>query len=397
MKYGITIAIVYCIISSSLYQDHTLQAQDKKNSIRNDELTGKIQYKVRKKNRKKESKKINKPTGDFTVKKQNTKTFVQVSKYTGNKLELKNKGKPGAKVQKISNYQGGNRVSNSTPPNVKKQINNTGMQKIERNKSKPRQINSPGNIVVRKDKPGSKSQKLNYTAVRKDRTKPANKNLNYSGDILVRKDHKKGELNNLNSSGNILVKKRDNSKLSQKKMNTYSGDIVVKRSSDQSHVSGTKAFASYQGEIIVKRNNDRNLESKSANYSGDISVSVLYKREKQWKDDSKKTANYGGDILVKTLKDRDRRARNISKKINSYEGDIIIRRREQKGDIYHDMYLAQKYQGGTVINSYTRKEKYRQKMLRKLAKKNELEMPEYQKQKYKQPRYMKDEYLIWND
>ena len=91
------------------------------------------------------------------------------------------------------------------------------------------------------------------------------------------------------------------------------------------------------------------------------------------KQQSKKTANYKGDLLVKTLRNRDKRMRDKSHQAATYQGDIIVSGR-RKGQ-----HPSAVYNGGRIKNSYTAKEKYRKRMLKKFKRKGDVERPDSDK------------------
>jgi hypothetical protein len=99
--------------------------------------------------------------------------------------------------------------------------------------------------------------------------------------------------------------------------------------------------------------------------------------------------NYSGDISVRSLEAKAKSIRKKGKKMANYRGDIIVKR-VKKG-----MHPSAVYRGGKVKNSYTAKEKYRKRMLKKYGRNDGIETPNYQKQKLQKPKYDKKEGEIW--
>ncbi len=190
--------------------------------------------------------------------------------------------------------------------------------------------------------------------------KAAKKISGYSGDIV---------------SNESKIRKKD------KEIGHYSGDMEVA----QSRAKGPKN----EGSMVLVRGVNMEQQMRMKNYSGDILVRDLNKRDKMRREKGRKIASYEGDILVSTLEARDRKIRKKSKQMANFEGDIIVKR-VKKG-----MHPSAVYRGGNVKNSYAAKERYRKRMLKKYGKNDGIETPNYMKKKEAKPKYDKRESEIW--
>lgn len=204
------------------------------------------------------------------------------------------------------------------------------------------------------------------------------------------------------SSGDILVNyksKRQNDKA----MAQSTGDIRVDYSDQRKN---SKSIANYRGEdysiyesraegprnsgaMVVARELDRKKMKEMANSEGDIGGNYLAKRTAMRHKKGKEIANSSGDILVRTLNQRAKKIRKKNKEMANYKGDIIVTKRK-KG-----MHPSAVYRGGKVKNSYTAKERYRKRMMKKLNRQKGAEDPNYMKQKGGRPKHDKREAEIW--
>ncbi|HEY8400303.1 MAG TPA: hypothetical protein VIK89_03520, partial [Cytophagaceae bacterium] len=178
----------------------------------------------------------------------------------------------------------------------------------------------------------------------------------------------------------VVINHKDQRKTS-KKISKYQGDIIP----TESRMEGPRNSDAY----VIAREIDRKKEKQIAKYQGDLPNNYLQKRAKYRREQDKKLANYQGDILVRTLKQRDKQIRKKGKAMANYQGDIIVRKKKE------GMHPSSVYRGGKVKNSYTAKEKYRKRMLKKYGRNQGIEDPNYMKKKYKKPKHDKRESEIW--
>lgn len=239
--------------------------------------------------------------------------------------------------------------------------------------------------------------------VRGDKTRTADKKMGQSsGDIKI-KNYKGPNKAIANNSGDIRVD-RSGIRKKDKTMAQSSGDIRVVSQSDQRKQS--KKISNYSGEnysiyesraegprnsgsMVLQRDIDHKTMKQIANNEGDIGGNYLEKRTEMRHKKSKEIANYSGDILVKTLNQRARKIRKKNKQIANYKGDIIVTKRK-KG-----MHPSSVYRGGKIKNSYTAKERYRKRMMKRLRRQRDVENPNYMKQKQRKPKHDKREAEIW--
>ncbi len=193
------------------------------------------------------------------------------------------------------------------------------------------------------------------------------------------------------SEGNVRVASQVDNRRTAKLAANNTGDIRVDHSGERKMA---KAIATNTGSIDLKAVNDARAESRKtqkriANNEGDIGGNYLAKREAARHKKGKEIANSSGDILVRTLHQRARQIRKKNKEMANYKGDIIVTKRK-KG-----MHPSAVYRGGKVKNSYTAKERYRKRMMKRLSKQKGVEDANYMKQKMKKPKHNKNEAEIW--
>ncbi|MCU0417381.1 MAG: hypothetical protein MUE33_09370 [Cytophagaceae bacterium] len=240
---------------------------------------------------------------------------------------------------------------------------------------------STGDINVSKPNGGMQGPKNNEATVpvksNKDNAKKQKQMAKNTGDQTI-------------PSSNVQPPKYDNTvvvndkpqRKASKQISKYQGDMVPM----ESQMQGPKN----SGSLVLAREINRKQEKDRARYSGDLPSNFLQKRTQQREDKNRQVSSYKGDILVRTLNQRAQRSRKKSKEIANYRGDIIVKKMK-KG-----MHPSAVYQGGKVKNSYSQKEKYRQKMLKKYGKNEDIEKANWQKQKQRAPRYDSREADIWN-
>mgnify|MGYP000162139456 CR=1 FL=1 len=226
-----------------------------------------------------------------------------------------------------------------------------------------------------------------------------------SGDVKVsnNKDVNKNSKQAANNTGDIRVDNSDERRTAKAVAN-YSGDIRVdnsearQKSKSISKYSGDLDYSVYEsrsegprnsGSMVLAREIDRKTQKKIANNEGDIGNNFLERRANMRHKKSKEIANSSGDILVRTLNQRAKKIRKKNKEMANYKGDIIVTKRK-KG-----MHPSAVYRGGKVKNSYTAKERYRKRMMKRMRRKQGIEDANYMKQKQRQPKHNKNEAEIW--
>ena len=229
---------------------------------------------------------------------------------------------------------------------------------------------------------------------------------------LEKKGTKPTQLSSYRGSNPATDKKKERQKTSRE-TSSYEGNKVPKQpqrtskevTNDQGKVTSgslekrteerkdkNREIASNEGSIkagtLEARAKMRQEKAQqTSNYKGDIGGNYLSKRANFRKEQNKKTSNYSGDILSRTLERRNQRMRNKSHEMATYQGDIIVTGR-RKGQ-----HPSAVYRGGKIKNSYSAKEKYRKRMLKKFGKQRDVERPEEQKET--KPRYDRKEANIW--
>ena len=232
---------------------------------------------------------------------------------------------------------------------------------------------------------------------RKDmRAQKAREQFSYSGDVDMSKkikENKEKEKEKASYSGDMNLEARDQkTRESQKEVANYSGDINLE-ARDQKRRESQKEIANYSGDMdLTARDQLRREKSKEiATSSGDISMNDVLRKAREMRVKEKTISNYSGDILVRTLKARDNKIRIKAKKIANWEGDIVIAKK-QKGS--HPSAL---YKGGKITNSYKKKAKYREQMLKKYGRHTETDRPKPKRRgNDDKPTYDKEESKIWD-
>ncbi|MFN8417520.1 MAG: hypothetical protein U0U66_14395 [Cytophagaceae bacterium] len=260
-----------------------------------------------------------------------------------------------------------------------------GTIKVKSNKDvakKQKQMgNNQGTINTNKQNGGVQGPKNNEATVQvksnKNNAKKQKQMANNTGDAQIPVSRVQPPRHD-----NTVVVNDKPQRQSSKQMSKYHGDMVPM----ESQMQGPKN----SGSLVLAREINRKQEKDRARYSGDLPNNFLEKRTKMRDDKNRQVSSYKGDILVRTLNQRAQRSRKKSKEIANYRGDIVVKKMK-KG-----MHPSAVYQGGKVKNSYTQKEKYRQKMLKKYGRNDGIEDANWQKQKSKNPRYDSREAEIWN-
>jgi hypothetical protein len=157
----------------------------------------------------------------------------------------------------------------------------------------------------------------------------------------------------------------------------------------------TLETSNYRGSISgksVKKAKKQNAANnqKSSSFRGTISLKDQKKFKKQIATNNRKISTYRGSTSLKSIRSRDRRIEKNNKKIREFRGNIRVTKRP-KGS-----YPGADYRGGKVVNSYQKKAKYRERMLKRLNKNKKLQQPSYQRQKYEKPTYDSRESEIWS-
>jgi hypothetical protein len=238
---------------------------------------------------------------------------------------------------------------------------------------------------------------------RTQKTRKGNKeNAQSTGDIRVKNASLKSQSST--STGDVKVTNNRGINKTSKQAAQNSGDIRVdnsearKKTKSISRYSGDLDYSVYEsraegprnsGSMVLERGIDRRTQKKIANNEGDIGNNYLARRTAMRHKKGKEIANSSGDILVRTLNQKAKKIRKKNKEMANYKGDIIVTR-VKKG-----MHPSAVYRGGKVKNSYTAKERYRKRMMKRMSRKRGLEDSNYMKQKQRQPKHNKKEAEIW--
>lgn len=239
-----------------------------------------------------------------------------------------------------------------------------------------------------KETAGNKGDRVD-TRTRKMRQ--SNKEMGENSGTIAVKNANMRKYQGTTSSGNIRVASQVDNRRTAKLAANNTGDIRVDFSNQRKM---NKAIADNTGSIDMKAVNDARAESrktqkKIANNEGDIGGNYLARREAMRHKKGKEIASSSGDILVRTLNQRARQIRKKNKDIANYKGDIIVTKRK-KG-----MHPSAVYRGGKVKNSYTAKERYRKRMMKRMRRQKGVEDANYMKQKMQKPKHNKNEAEIW--
>lgn len=262
----------------------------------------------------------------------------------------------------------------------------SGDVKVNNNAKVSQGTNSSGDIRVKNaslNTQGTTSSGDIRVSSKKDINKNAKLAANNTGDIRVdNSDERRTAKAVAKYSGDIRV---DNSEVRQKSksISKYSGDL------DYSVYESRSEGPRNSGSLVLAREIDRKTQKKIANNEGDIGNNFLERRANMRHKKSKEIANSSGDILVRTLNQRAKKIRKKNKEMANYKGDIIVTKRK-KG-----MHPSAVYRGGKIKNSYTAKERYRKRMMKRMRRKQGIEDANYMKQKQRQPKHNKNEAEIW--
>jgi len=216
----------------------------------------------------------------------------------------------------------------------------------------------------------------------KDERKAGKEKATNQGDITTDYSSKRKKAKLISDSQGDIQKDESSARKKSKAISTYSGESykIYESRAEGPRTSGSK---------VLQREMDRKTMKKIANNEGDIGGNYLAKRAAMRNKKGKEIANSSGDILVRTLEQRARKIRKKNKKIANYRGDIIVTKRK-KG-----MHPSAVYRGGKIKNSYTAKERYRKRMMKRLRKRSNVEVPESRKHKVEKPKHIKKESEIW--
>jgi hypothetical protein len=268
------------------------------------------------------------------------------------------------------------------------------VREIDRNKQKDMATSTgdgPANYLANRDK--MRSQKDKETA-----TYSGNAPGNYleNRDQIRRQKDKETSTSTGDIPANFLAKREQLRQDKNREASTYTGTIPTNylAERDKMRRQKDKEIATSTGDIpanyLTKRDQLRREKDKEmAKYTGNIPVNFLAKRDKMRRQKERDIANNKGDMLVRTIQKKQKAIRKKDKKMANYQGDIVVRRKRD------GMHPSSVWKGGRMKNSYQAKEKYRKRILKKYGKNNNLEVPNYQKQKVKKPKVDMKESEIW--
>ncbi len=239
-----------------------------------------------------------------------------------------------------------------------------------------------------KEAAGNKGDKID---TRPRKMRQSNKEMGENSGTIAVKNANMRKYQGTTSSGNIRVASQVDNRRTAKLAANNTGDMRVDLSGQR---KTAKAIAGNTGSIDMKAVNEARAESrktqkKIASNEGDIGGNYLARREAMRHKKGKEIASSSGDILVRTLNQRARQIRKKNKDIANYKGDIIVTKRK-KG-----MHPSAVYRGGKVKNSYTAKERYRKRMMKRMRRQKGVEDANYMKQKMRKPKHNKNEAEIW--
>lgn len=196
--------------------------------------------------------------------------------------------------------------------------------------------------------------------------------------------------------GNYLEKRAKSIRQKDKELSQNSGDIPADYLKHRATAmeEKNKQVSEYSGRIPgnyleKKAKAIRQKDKEQSKYSGDLPGNYLENRKQARQAKNREVSSYSGDITVRSLQKKAKAIRKKSKKMANWKGDIVVHRMK-KG-----MHPSAAYRGGKIRNSYTAKERYRRRVLKRYSKDRNIEVPNYQKRKEPKPKYDKREAEIW--